>query len=315
LVTYEFENVPVELARALERRLPVFPPPAALAASQDRLAEKTLFGRLGLATAPYRPVDNRAQLDQALAEIGYPAFLKTRRFGYDGKGQYQIATPADVEQAWKYLGGKPLLLEGRVAFERELSQLAVRGRDGALAFYPLVENVHEQGMLRLSLAPAAAVSPALQAAAIELCSRVLRELLYVGVLAIELFQQGDRLIVNEMAPRVHNSGHWTIEGAQCSQFENHLRAILGWPLGSTAPLGPCAMVNLIGTLPDTTALLALPETHLHLYGKTPRPGRKLGHVTVRGSSVSGLHERLAQVQSIVQKTKSIATDETPMKHG
>jgi len=315
LVTYEFENVSVELARALQRRLPVYPPPPALAASQDRLAEKTLFERLGLATAPYRPVDDRAQLDQALAEIGYPAFLKTRRFGYDGKGQYQIENPADAEQAWQRLGGRPLLLEGRVSFERELSQVAVRGRDGALAFYPLVENMHEQGMLRLTLAPAEAVAPALQVTAIELSSRVLRELQYVGVLAIELFQQGERLIVNEMAPRVHNSGHWTIEGAQCSQFENHLRAILGWPLGSTAPVAPCAMLNLIGTLPDTTALLALPETHLHLYGKTPRPGRKLGHVTVRGNSASGLHERLAQVQSIVQKTKSIATDETRIKHG
>jgi 5-(carboxyamino)imidazole ribonucleotide synthase len=300
LVTYEFENVPVALAQTLERRVPVYPPPAALAASQDRLTEKTLFQRLGLATPRFWPVDNRADLDQALAVIGCPALLKTRRGGYDGKGQFRIDRPDMAGQAWRLLGGAPLLLEAMVVFQRELSQLAVRGRDGSLAFYPLVENVHEQGMLRLSLAPAPNVSPALQAAAIDMATRLLCELNYVGVLAVELFQQGEQLIANEMAPRVHNSGHWTIEGAQTSQFENHLRAILGWPLGSTDLVAPCAMLNLIGTLPDTTALLALPDTHVHLYGKTPRPDRKLGHVTLRGGS--GLQERLAQVQFAIRNS-------------
>ncbi len=299
VVTYEFENVPVPLAQTLERRVPVYPPPAALAASQDRLSEKTLFQRLGLATAAFRAVDSLAQLRQALADIGCPALLKTRRGGYDGKGQVLIERPESAGAAWQVLGRTPLLLESVVPFQRELSQLAVRGRDGALAFYPLVQNSHEQGILRQSLAPAPDVSPALQAEAVAMISRVLRELDYVGVLAIELFQRGDQLIANEMAPRVHNSGHWTIEGAQTSQFENHLRAILGWPLGPTELLAPCAMLNLIGTMPDPAALLALPETHLHLYGKEPRPGRKLGHVTLRGHSQTELADRLTCLRAIL----------------
>ncbi len=298
LATYEFENVPVELAHRLQRHIPVYPPPEALSASQDRLTEKTLFSKLGIATAPFRPVDTRQDLDAALAELGCPALLKTRRFGYDGKGQMRIDRPEEAEQAWHVLGGVPLLLEGFVSFQRELSQIAIRGRDGTLAFYPLVENHHEHGILRLSLAPAPELSPTLQAAAIELTTRLLCELNYVGVLAVELFQQGGQLIANEMAPRVHNSGHWTIEGSQTSQFENHLRAILGWPLGRTGMIGCCAMLNLIGTLPDTTALLRLPDAHLHLYGKSPRPGRKLGHLTLRALSWTELHELREQAGRI-----------------
>ncbi len=295
LVTYEFENVPVELARRLERAVPIYPPPAALEASQDRLHEKTLFRRLGLSTAPYAAVDSRADLDRALDELGAPAFLKTRRFGYDGKGQFFLRQRSDADAAWSALGGSPLLLEGAVRFERELSHLSVRGRDGGVAFYPLVENHHRDGILRLSLAPAPDVSPALTALACDYSRRVLDELGYVGVLAIELFQQGERLIANEMAPRVHNSGHWTIEGARTSQFENHLRAVLGWPLGAADAVGPCAMLNLIGALPDPRTVLAVPDAHLHLYGKKARPGRKLGHVTVQGGTPEEVRERLARM--------------------
>ncbi len=300
VVTYEFENVPVGLARALERRLPVYPPPAALEASQDRLTEKTLFRRLGVPTAPFAAVDGAADLDRAAAEFGYPCLLKTRRFGYDGKGQYLLRGPDDRGPALAALGGVPLILEGFVNFDREVSLLAVRGRDAALAFYPLVENHHAGGMLRLSLAPAPGLTAALQAEAEAHVRRVLEELGYVGVLAVEFFEKGGRLAANEMAPRVHNSGHWTIEGAATSQFENHLRAVLGLPLGSTAVAGPCAMVNLIGTVPAAADVLAVPDAHLHLYGKAPRPGRKLGHVTLRAATEEQLRERVGRVQTLLK---------------
>jgi 5-(carboxyamino)imidazole ribonucleotide synthase len=303
LVTYEFENVPVEVARRLEHSLPVYPPPAALAASQDRLTEKTLFQRLGLPTAPFAAVDSRADLDRALSSLGFPAILKTRQGGYDGKGQLWLHGPADVSAAWAALGDRPLLLEGVVRFEREVSQLAVRGRDGGVAFYPLVENHHAQGMLHLSLAPAPGLSADLQSQAADLTRRVLDALHYVGVLAIEFFQQDGRLIANEMAPRVHNSGHWTIEGAQTSQFENHLRAVLGLPLGDTSAVGCSAMLNLIGTLPEPPDVLAVPGAHLHLYGKTPRPGRKLGHVTVRGDTPEAVQEALARLHPLLPEPR------------
>jgi 5-(carboxyamino)imidazole ribonucleotide synthase len=296
LVTYEFENVPLSLAAALAERVPVYPPPAALAASQDRLAEKTLFRRLGIETAPFVAVDDRPGLERALDQLGYPAVLKTRHFGYDGKGQCVLRSRADLGPAWEMVGGVPLILEGWVAFDRELSQIAVRGRDGSTAFYPLVENHHAGGMLRLTRAPAPGLRPETQALAEELTGLVLRDLDYVGVLAIELFAVGDRLVANEMAPRVHNSGHWTIEGAATSQFENHLRAVLGWPLGPAEALGPCAMVNLIGRSPDPAAVLAIPGAHLHLYDKAPRPGRKLGHVTLTGAAAFA--ERLARLRAL-----------------
>jgi 5-(carboxyamino)imidazole ribonucleotide synthase len=299
VLTYEFENVPVDLPRSLGRSVAVYPPPAALEASQDRLSEKSLFRRLGLPTAPFAPVDAPDHVGRALAAVGLPALLKTRRFGYDGKGQCLIRSAADAEGAWERQGRVPLLAEGFVRFDRELSILAVRGKDNRAAFYPLVDNVHAGGILRLSRAPAPGLTAALQGRAEDYAGRVLRELEYVGVLAIEFFQQGDELIANEMAPRVHNSGHWTIEGAQTSQFENHLRAILGLPLGSTEVPGPCAMVNLIGAVPDPAAVLAVPGAHLHLYGKAARPGRKLGHVTVRAATAAVVDERLAAVQAVL----------------
>jgi 5-(carboxyamino)imidazole ribonucleotide synthase len=296
LVTYEFENVPVATARWLAQRIPVFPPPEALEVAQDRLHEKLLFQRLGIPTPPFLPVDSRQQLLPALDQVGYPAFLKTRRFGYDGKGQFLVRDRDDGIRAWDMLGGVSLLLEGFVAFQRELSILAVRDRSGATAFYPLVENHHREAMLRLSLAPAG--TPELQALAEDYARRVLEKVDYVGVLAIEFFHRDGELLANEMAPRVHNSGHWTIEGAETSQFENHLRAVLGLPLGSTAARGFSAMVNLIGTLPDPASVLAVPGTHLHLYGKAPRPGRKLGHVTVCAADEHLVRERLARLQTI-----------------
>ncbi len=299
VVTYEFENVPVEAAQHLARRVPVHPAIRALEVSQDRLAEKTLFAKLGLTPAPFAAVDSLAELEQAVEGIGLPAVLKTRRLGYDGKGQFVLRVADDVRAAWRSLGGVPLILEGFVAFERELSQLGVRGRDGTVALYPLVENHHEDGILRLSLAPAADVTKNLQRQAAEAARRVLEHLDYVGVLAIEFFQKGQTLIANEMAPRVHNSGHWTIEGARTSQFENHLRAVVGWPLGPTEAVAHSAMLNLIGTLPDPARVLAVPGAHLHLYGKKPRPGRKLGHATVWASSADEVRQRLEQLRAVL----------------
>jgi 5-(carboxyamino)imidazole ribonucleotide synthase len=301
--TYEFENVPVDTVEYLARRVPVHPPPAALRASQDRLEEKTCFRNLGIPTAPFVAVTTRADLDHGLEEIGYPAILKTRRMGYDGKGQCLIRERPAAEQAWQTLqragGASGLLLEGFVHFDRELSQIAVRGREGQTVFYPLVENHHAEGLLRLSLAPAPNQTPALEQLARDYTTRVLKALNYVGVLAIEFFQQGEQLLANEMAPRVHNSGHWTIEGAETSQFENHLRALLGLPLGAADARQPCAMLNLIGELPDVRMVLAHARTHLHLYGKKPRPGRKIGHLTVRAGTIEEVLHRVKQLQPLL----------------
>ena len=281
VITYEWENVPVEAARFLEQFAAVHPRPAALECSQDRLIEKSFFRDLGIGTAPFAQVDSLDDLRAAVRKFGLPSVLKTRRLGYDGKGQAVLTDEAAVEDAWGELSGSPLILEGFVKYNRELSILAVRNASGECRFYPLIENMHLEGILRLSIAPAVGVTPALQSEAEGIARRVLEKLDYAGVLAIELFQCGDQLLANEMAPRVHNSGHWTIEGAETSQFENHLRAILDLPLGSTEAIGGSAMINLIGDLPDTDPILACRDAHLHLYGKHPRVGRKLGHVTIR----------------------------------
>ena len=295
LVTYEFENVPVEAARFLAERVPVYPPPAALEAAQDRLAEKSLFRKLGIATTEFTPVSSAAEFDAAVKTIGLPAVLKTSRMGYDGKGQWILRTGEDAARAKSELPAGQLILERFVSFTRELSVLAVRSRNGESAIYPLVENHHRSGILRLSLAPAPRLDPDIQRAAERAANRLLESLKYVGVLAIEFFEHQGELLANEMAPRVHNSGHWTIEGAVTSQFENHLRAVLGLPLGSTGPAGHCAMLNLIGDLPDSAEVLAVPDAHLHLYGKSPRPGRKLGHVTLRAASPERLALRLSEL--------------------
>ena len=277
VVTFDFENVPARSLEVLAGRAPVYPGARALAAAQDRLHEKALFGELGMATAAFVAVDDGAALPAAVAELGLPAVLKTRRLGYDGKGQWLLRTAVDVETAARELGDTPALLERLVPFERELSLIAARGRDGTVVFYPLSENTHRNGILHTTVCR---IDDPLQGAAEAQMGRLLEALDYVGVLTIEFFQCGGELIANEFAPRVHNSGHWTIEGAETSQFENHLRAILGLPLGSTRVRGDYAMLNLIGAVPDPERVLAIPGTHLHDYGKAPRPGRKVGHITV-----------------------------------
>jgi 5-(carboxyamino)imidazole ribonucleotide synthase len=299
VVTYEWEGVPAAGARFVAASgRPVLPPPVSLDVSQDRLLEKQLCRRVGLATPDFAAVDERADLERAAKDLGLPAVLKTRRGGYDGKGQVVLREPEDVDQAWSELGGAPLILEAHVPFDRELSVLAVRGRDGATACWPLVENHHRGGILRLSRAPAPGLTATLQEAGAQLARKLLDELEYAGVLAVELFEVGGELLVNELAPRVHNSGHWTIEGAVTSQFENHLRAILGWSLGSTAPVGVSAMVNCIGALPDPRVVLAISGAHFHVYGKAPRPGRKVGHITITAADAHELRARTAQLAGL-----------------
>ena len=294
VVTYEFENVPADAARYLAERKPVFPPPDALDAAQDRLVEKQLLSRMGYEVAPFAPADTLEELSAAIERIGTPAVVKTRRGGYDGKGQFVVESNDQIDAAWEELGGVPLIVEGFVRFERELSIIGARGQDGDTAFYPLTENAHREGILRRSLAPAEGVG-SLQDAAEKSARAVMEELSYVGVLAIELFESGGRLYANEMAPRVHNSGHWTIEGAETSQFENHMRAVLGLPLGSTAMRGHAGMVNFIGDVPDPAEVLALPFAHLHLYGKEGRPGRKVGHATVRSDDRAAMLAALERI--------------------
>jgi len=282
VVTYEFENVPVASARFLAERVQVFPPPESLEFAQDRLLEKTLFENVGLAVAPFSPVSSKEELFEALEVVGVPSVLKTRRLGYDGKGQVRLESVEAAEDAWRALGEVPSILESLVPFDRELSIIGVRGKDGASAFYPLIENIHRDGILRESTAPAPDVIPELQTTAERHALAVMERLDHVGVLAIELFAMGEQLLGNEMAPRVHNSGHWTIEGAATSQFENHLRAICGVELGPTTPSAYSAMVNLIGSVPPKGSFDLEPHVHLHLYGKESRPARKLGHITVIG---------------------------------
>jgi 5-(carboxyamino)imidazole ribonucleotide synthase len=298
VVTYEFESVPVAAAEHLAQRVAVRPPPEALRVAQDRLNEKRFLNELGIPTPRFAAVGSETELAAALAEIGTPAVLKTRREGYDGKGQRVIRSESDAGAAWRELGGVPLILEAFVPFDREVSLIAVRGRDGRVAFYPLVENHHVDGMLRTSFAPAPDLQPALQTRAEEYGRALVERLDYVGVVALELFEARGELLANEIAPRVHNSGHWTIEGAKTSQFENHLRAIAGWPLGDTAACGLSAMVNLVGSVPDRAHILAIPGAHLHVYAKEPRPGRKVGHVTLRADDLGALKERVRALQAL-----------------
>ena len=296
VVTFDFENVPAETAHWLAERVAVFPAPRALAVAQDRLAEKTLFRECGLPTPDFMTVDTREQLDQALATVGAPAILKTRRLGYDGKGQFRLASAADADAAWVALGAQAsvhgLILEAFVPFERELSVIAVRGRDGDFRTWPLTRNWHTDGVLAMSLAPAPDIDQ-LQQRATALARTLAERLDYVGVFALELFVRDGELLGNEMAPRVHNSGHWTIEGAHTSQFENHVRAVLGLPLGDTGVRGLSAMFNWIGDLPDAAAVLNTVDAHWHDYGKQARPGRKVGHATVCAVDATTLVERMS----------------------
>ena len=299
VVTFEFENVPDAAARFLADRVAVAPPAEALAIAQDRLSEKQLFTQLNIPTPAYRAVDSHQGLRDAVAEIGLPAVLKTRRFGYDGKGQHVMRTRADVDAAWLALGATPLLLEAWVPFDFEVSAIAVRDRTGAVVRYPLIHNRHVDGILRESRPGHALVDAALSAEAATLIGRVLDHLNYVGVLTLEFFVVNGTLLVNEMAPRVHNSGHYSIDGAQTSQFENHVRAVLDLPLGGTETVMPCVMLNCIGGMPALTDLCALPGVRIHAYGKRGSPGRKIGHITVVGATEAQLQERLLAARQLV----------------
>ncbi|MGQ0627707.1 MAG: 5-(carboxyamino)imidazole ribonucleotide synthase [Phycisphaerales bacterium] len=302
VATYEFENVPAPLAEHLARRVPTFPAPSALALCQDRLEEKTLFHRLGIGTARFAPVSTRDDLERAVTDLGLPAVLKTRRFGYDGKGQAVLRSRDDLPRAWTLLGegSVPLILESCVPVDREHANHALPGRPRQTALYTRVENTHVAGILRLSVAPAPRSSPALQSQAQVHAARALDALDYVGVLAIEFFEVRGELLANEMAPRVHNSGHWTMDGALTCQFENHIRAVTGLPLGECRARGHAAMLNLIGAAPPLAALAALPGAHLHLYGKSPRPGRKLGHINVVEDSESALARSIAAARTLIE---------------
>ena len=293
VLTFDWENISVESLRALGPSARIAPPLRALATSQDRLAEKRLFERLDIPTTRYAPVGSRAALSRAIRRIGLPGVLKTRRFGYDGKGQAVLRSADDADRAWAVLGGSPLIYEEFIPFDFEVSILGARSARGEIAIYPLNCNLHSEGILRLTRAPWG--PPALQRRAAAHLRRMMEYFRYVGVLNIEFFLRRGLLIANETAPRVHNSGHWTIEGAQSSQFENHIRAILGWPLGGTAMRGHAAMINLIGMLPDREPLLARPGLHWHDYGKAPRPGRKLGHVTVIAATAAARDRSARQV--------------------
>ena len=277
VVTVEFENIPVTALEHLAQTIPVYPSPQAVSAAQDRLGEKKLFASLGIQTPDFYAVDSAESLTDASSRHGDTLIVKSRRFGYDGKGQLPLTTASEANGVWTALGGVPLIAEQRIPFHREVSIIAVRSRSGSMGFYPLTENLHKHGMLERSQA---SIADPLQTLAQDYVQRVMQALDYVGVLAFEFFDCDGELVANEIAPRVHNSGHWTIEGAVTSQFENHLRAILDWPLGMTSTRADCVMYNVIGELPDPAMILNVPGAHLHYYGKAPRPGRKLGHVTL-----------------------------------
>ncbi len=309
VATFDFENVPAASVEALAARVPVYPGSRALATAQDRLLEKSCFKQLGIPTPGFAAVDDRAGLEAALAELGAPAILKTRRFGYDGKGQFRLRSAADADAAWAALGAQAqtvgLILEAFVPFQRELSVVAVRGRDGEFRCWPLTRNWHVDGVLSVSLAPAR-VATELERQAVGYARALAEHLDYVGVFALELFELDGTLLANEMAPRVHNSGHWTIEGAETSQFENHLRAVLGWPLGSTAARGVSCMLNFLGEMPDARALLAVPGAHWHDYGKAARAGRKVGHATLRADDAATLAGALEQAGQALGREARVA---------
>jgi len=300
VVTLEFENVPAATLEILSGNTTVWPPQAALAVAQDRLHEKTLFGELGIPVGAFCAVDGPDDFKTALDQVGLPAILKARRLGYDGKGQTVVRSAEELEQGWQAIGEVPAILEGMVALQREISIIAVRSQDSSLRFYDASENLHRDGVL-VRAEPRPDESLAAQARAHA--EAVMSHLNYVGVMAFEFFVgPGEKLLANEIAPRVHNSGHWTIEGAACSQFENHVRAVTGLPLGETRTVGHCAMINLIGQVPDRAQVLSVAGAHLHHYGKSPRPGRKVGHITVTADSAERLAEREKQVQQIVGST-------------
>ena len=300
VLTYEFENVPVDALSAIEALVPIYPPLDALRQAQDRLAEKRLFESFGIPTAEFRAVDSAAELEAAAQGIGVPLVVKTRRLGYDGKGQAILRDAGNAGEVWRELGPAALLAERRIDFDREVSAIGVRAIDGGTAVYSLIQNEHRAGILRISRAPVH--DAALTVTAHGYVEALLEGLGYVGILALELFVVGDTLLANEFAPRVHNSGHWTIEGAATSQFANHIRAITNSPLGSVANRDHAGMVNLIGTIP--AAARTLHYGSLHDYGKSPREGRKLGHITVVAESEAERDRQLQEVRDSVMHSTS-----------
>lgn len=318
VITFDFENVPADSAQWLADRVPVYPPPSALAVAQDRLSEKTLFQQLGIPLPAFADIRSRDELAARAAEFGLPCILKTRRLGYDGKGQFRLRSEADIDAAWQALGAQVertgLILEGFVAFQREVSVVAVRGRDGSFQAWPVTGNWHVDGVLSASVAPAV-LSAAEHEAAIGYARRVAEHLQYVGVFALELFCRDGELLANEMAPRVHNSGHWTIEGSETSQFENHLRAVLGLPLGSTRMLGHACMLNWLGVMPDPTPVLQQASGHWHDYGKESRDGRKVGHATLRDDDADALADALEQVGLELDRQAQVAPAVHALRNG
>ncbi|AJQ92772.1 5-(carboxyamino)imidazole ribonucleotide synthase [Gynuella sunshinyii] len=296
LVTFEFESVPPETVERIAARLPVYPNAKALRIARDRWFEKSLFKDNAIPIAPVFPVDCQQDLEDGVQHIGLPAVVKTRTLGYDGKGQKRLMTAADVAGTFAELGSVPLILEGFIDFDYEVSCIGVRGRDGQTAFYPLIHNEHRQGVLYRSVVTEA---HPLQQQAEDYVHKAMDALGYVGVLTFEFFVKEDQLIANEIAPRVHNSGHWTIEGAETSQFENHLRAIADMPLGSTHRLGHVAMYNIIGRMPDMNAVLSLPAVNLHSYAKSEKPGRKIGHITVHSTDQNRFNQACQQVEQML----------------
>lgn len=295
VVTYEFENIPLALVQRIEALVPLNPSSSTLAVASDRLQEKNAFRALGIPTATFLPVENLTQLTEAYSHLGKTAILKTRTQGYDGKGQALLEQPEQIKVAWQVLGEVPCIIEEKIAFKREVSIIAARNSLGEIVFYPLSENTHRDGILRLSIAR---IDDPFQQQAEQMILRLMEYLNYVGVMALELFQVGDELFANEFSPRVHNSGHWTIEGATTSQFDNHLHAICGSPLGATLVKQPTAMVNLIGKLPSKKAMTGISNATLHNYGKQERPGRKVGHITL-------LHDRRSTIDAFSESLKKL----------
>lgn len=293
IVTYESENTDVTIVNEISKNTKVYPSDKSLYISQHRGREKALLDTLKIPCAPYQMVNSLDDLKSAIKNIGIPSILKTATDGYDGKGQFLIKSEAQIDEAWEKMSGVDAILEGFINFKRELSLIAVRGIDGSLEYYPLVENSHHEGILRQTLAPAQNISVSLQNKAEEYMSSLLKEIKHVGVLTIELFESDDGLLVNEIAPRVHNSGHWTIEGAQTSQFENHIRAITESPLGQTTMTSKfSAMINIIGVHGPIQKVLKTKNAHLHLYNKAERTGRKLGHITLTSNSIDELNKTI-----------------------
>ncbi len=303
VITYESENTDVEMVREINKNVRVYPGEKSLFTTQHRGREKAIFDQLKIPCAPYQMVNSLTDLENAISNIGLPAILKTATEGYDGKGQFVIKTNDQITDAWNSMNGVESILEGFVNFKRELSLIAVRGIDNDHKYYPLVENTHHNGILRLTIAPAQDIDPVLQETAKDYMHALLDEMGHVGVLTIELFETDNGLVVNEMAPRVHNSGHWSIEGANTSQFENHVRAITDMPLGDTTPTHALsAMINIIGETGPTDIALGMPNAHLHLYDKEERADRKLGHINITASSQAELDSSIEKLSAFLPKS-------------